>query len=520
MRKSLHTILFTLFGFVLMGQTEKVRFEVGPEVSVKKSYFKEFLQVKDGFVYVFSTSNIVPVKNETYTLRKFNIATLELEDEWSAESFDYGKGDAKYRQSLVNENGFHILFDCYDRKADMKYILHRRMDHIGNFSPVKVLSAIRTKKEDKVKFFIKHSRDSTKTMIYSSIEEGGENKITSLLVFDKDFNELWRRPAMLSGSEDTITNITSTALSNNGEVFLLGYPRARTKYSFEKDKITPKYKIYKLYENDEVKEYDISRFGKYIHNSTIEADLNDKLVFMGFYSNDLSRNVKGNIFLALNPKTLEAEVEQFQEFDKEFLSQFDFEGPDALIGIIEEGMIGKDDPIGFEKFYFNDFIELPGEGFIVLMEQKFNRAHTGYGYSYTELFCGDIIAAKIDTRGALQWMTRIPKLQRGGERRISYGLSVGKDVIYLIFNDHKDDVTRYHNGEEPKGYNGNLASLGAVSRVALSKDGNFKYRQLLRKEDSDFYFLSDAYIVADPSTFITVSLHVFHMNLKKLEFLR
>ena len=449
---------------------------------------------------------------------------MKEQNEWSFKSFDYKDGDAKYRSYLTDDNGFHLFFDCYDRKADMKYILHRKLDRQGSISPVKVLSSLAVDKEDEGHFTIVHSKDSMMTLVHNARTED-DDRIhgLSFALFDNEMNKVWEELALAPYPDDQVFTVTEAVVSNSGEAFLLGYLKPKTEASDlseeeeKRNRITTKYKIYRIRGGEKIREYDLSAFDEAFFNPTIEADINGNLILMGLYEDTISKSVSGCVYVSLDQKSLQSKVERVYEFDDTFLSSFVSDK-----NIIEKLFFKK--PEGFDEYYFQDFVVWPDSSVTILMEQNYDRLKGsenpfGAGYYYREYYSNDIIAFHIDPEENMQWVTIIPKKQKGNIGAMSYLLIKKKGEIELIFNNNEDDVELYYKGEEPRGLNGHMSkNTFAVSRVSLRKDGTFDYEKLLSTENHDGFSLPvKKCIFLSPKTIFTLYVKTFKMKMAKLE---
>ncbi len=217
----------------------------------------------------------------------------------------------------------------------------------------------------------------------------------------------------------------------------------------------------------------------------------DSVLFSGFYSPDYRGSITGTFSMAYDRVKNEIIQEYKKDFTKQFLDLFGNKG-----GV--SSMFGDNESDNLRNFRMDDFI-VKEDGSSVLVAEKFHvqkntiSSQDIYGYptsttNYTFNY-KDIMVVYFLPNGKVKWYARIPKQQisyNDGGPFSSYVLNVEDDALYVLFNDHKNNIERLENGKNVKNV-GNLKNSNTIL-VSINNEGVMKRKTLFSAKEQGFVF--------------------------------
>lgn len=316
------------------------------------------------------------------------------------------------------------------------------------------------------------SRDSSKILIhYNSPYKKGQNEKFGFHIFDNTMNELWAKKVTLPYKEE-LFEIKDYKIDNQGNIHILGRIFKDKRREKRKGKPNYKYQILSYYNNgNTVKEYPIKIEGKFLTDMQIAIDDKQNLICAGFYSSENTYTIKGSYFLEVDRETKEIKTKNFNEFEIDFITQNMSKRKTKKTK--KKASEGKN--VELYKYNLDNIIIKDTGGAVLIGEQYFintstsmsdGKMYTNYHYHYN-----DIMVINISSEGKIEWAEKIPKKQvsiNDGGFFSSYALSVIKDKLYFVFNDHPKN--RSYTGQE-KLYTYNKPSKSEVVLVTLNHKG-------------------------------------------------
>lgn len=261
------------------------------------------------------------------------------------------------------------------------------------------------------------------------------------------------------------------------------------------------YKILSYREQGTVKkEYSLSLKENFITDLGFGITDDDHIVCGGFYSEKGTFSIKGTYFMLIDASTQEVIKQGTKAFEPDFLELFMSEG---------KAEKGKE----LYEYDLDNLIPRSDGGALLLAEQYFIETHT-----YTSTVNGvtttrtvnyynynSIIAINVNPDMSIQWATKIPKLQvtTDGGYYSSYEYAVTGDKIYLVFNDHPDNVL-VTDPKKIKNFNGK-SSVATV--VTLTADGKWKKSLLFSNKEEG--------VILRPKVCEQISEHQFFLYAEK-----
>jgi hypothetical protein len=287
------------------------------------------------------------------------------------------------------------------------------------------------------------SPDSNKILIYyNTPDEKGSPEKFGLNVYDAGMNSLWTKEITLPYN-DELFGVQDFILDNDGNVAIVG-----KKYS-EKgarelikgvSNVTYMLLTYSDKGSNENKA-ELKLKNLFINKIKVQYD-QDRNVFVsaGFYSKEAgSNNIAGLFFAEYDEKGNIVTLDN-KDFSPELLTlRMRERKQEKTKKKIDEG-----EDVEMSSYVFDYFKPIPGGGMLVTAEQFYiTTTVDAKGNTHTVYHYNDILAAKISEKGEIAWMAIVPKTQSGGGPfpYFSYAPAIVNDKVYLIFNDHEENLS-------------------------------------------------------------------------------
>lgn len=328
------------------------------------------------------------------------------------------------------------------------------------------------------------SRDDSKFMIYYQLpHKKGLDKKVGFHIFDNQLNQIWEKEVTYHYDEQLFL-LTDIKLSNEGNVYLVGR-EYKEKQKGRKQKANYNYRILNyLNGGGNLKEYTIQVKEKFLINMQVAIDNNQDIICSGFYSETGRPDDAGTYFLKVDEKSKEIKLKKFKKFEPGFAYQRKSKRKEKQAA----------DEINSEFYWydFHDIILKDDGGAVLIGEQSFVREKTYYEgakisttiyYNYN-----NIIAVNIAPDGDILWVEKIPKRQKSSDDWglfASYALSAINDKLFLVFNDHKDNL-KYNGKGLRENYTGRGIKNTTVILVELDSSGKQSRTPLFSVKDVPF----------------------------------
>ncbi len=372
-------------------------------------------------------------------------------------NMDYKGKRRAYEGFYLLKNNLVLLSSYKNNKKDKEFIFAESIN-LKTLKPkgdlkivMEMESEYRFRQGD---FNIRFSRDSSKMLVFGNISnKGRENESFQIKVMDNSLKELWENVIELPYDENTF-GVNNFNVNNNGDVLVLGkiYPRGVRKTRNDRSNYFYTLLSYKKGENN-AKEYKLDLGDKFITDLTVESNNRDKIICAGFYSDRAGFRQRGTYYIQIDANSGEIISQNLKEFDFEFLTE--------LMTEKQKRKAAKNEAKGKENrqaelysYDLDDLILRSDGGALLLAEQYYvttstttQRSPTGFWETRTNFHYhyNGIIAVNINPKGTIDWASHIPKYQRStndGGFYSSYSHHIGKDAIYVIFNDNVKNLER------------------------------------------------------------------------------
>lgn len=244
------------------------------------------------------------------------------------------------------------------------------------------------------------------------------------------------------------------------------------KYEFELSKIT----------NEDILTNTIDVEEHYMKSlKTIAQE--DKIISIGFYSNEKDNKYKGICYFEFNPNNLELKSKKINDFTNQFMiDKYGDSKPRELKNLVFKNIL----------FLDNNEIIFNAEESYMVSYNNYNSAGPGVGYGgggQTAYFFNDIVSIKLDEYGNIKWARNINKFQSESLENISFishtSCFLNNDVIYFI-NGNERVKNLDNNRVEFRDTRKNKLNLFLIT---INNNGDFEYKKILDEEENEVPFM-------------------------------
>lgn len=444
-------LLFTLFSFgqtttkdvdITLGEEEKTsrRMTLSNIVAYDET---GIYAIKTKLLSILSPSSKIMLEHYDKEMNQSKSVEIELEDENGERDYEF----------IIYLNNEMFLFSSYnDKKADTKTLFVQGIDKKTLQPKPEVIQIAETDYDYSWtsrfragNFGRKVSDDSSKVLIYYTLPyEKDESQKFALHVFDQDLNSLWQKNVDLLYGEDLLY-VKENEVDNNGNVHLLGQLFKQTRKNKRRGKPNYDYQILSYSNNGEdLKEYPIKIEDKFITDMQIAINHDQDIICGGFYSSQGTTSIDGSYFLKINGETKEIMSKEFQQFSLDFITQNMSDKEKRRT----KKKVSKGRDVELYQYDLDRIILRADGGALLIGEQFFVRTSTttsfnGNGSMTTSTknhyYFNDIIVINMSPSGKIEWTEKVAKRQvttNDGGFYSSYALTVVKDKLYFVFNDH------------------------------------------------------------------------------------
>ena len=340
-------------------------------------------------------------------------------------------------------------------------------------------------------FDFEKSIDGSKVLIYYQLPHNKrESEQFGFHVFDSKLKLLWEKEITLPYQEE-LFDIEDYEVDNLGNVHVLGLAYKEKRKEKRKGEPNYQYQILSYFEQgNELKEYAIDIPGKFLTDMQITINDDRDIICGGFYSNEGTFSIKGSYFLKVNGANKAITATAFKEFGIDFITQNMRRREENKAKRKAE----KGKNVELYEYDLDEIILKENGGAVLIGEQYFvekvitsftdaagNRnTTTTYEYHYN-----DIIVINMSAEGNIEWVKKIPKRQHTANDQgfySSYALSVVKDKLYFVFNDHPKNL--YYTGSG-KLFNFNKGPESLVVLATLDSQGKLTREGLFFAKQAD-----------------------------------
>ena len=461
--------------------------------------------VKESHMTLKSYFVIGATMRESATLIKLD---KNMNQEYSQDFNKELKGK-DYERFFFLKDKLFVLASIYEKKEKKLTLFAAPVDKkngelSGEFTEVN--NWVKESKADDINFNITYNSDSTKMVIVSSIE-GREKNNYEVREYDDKLKQIGKTIAISNEFDPKTFQLADVLYTENGNVVMVGrqyeYQEGKKKKSKYLDFSNYNIRVYSP-DGSLVKEVNTQINGKWLVTTKVIQLPKRDIVIAAFYSNSKrGSEINGILVQRINPKTGEVIGTSSKEINTSLITKLEDDDDtddgddDSRKERRERKKLEKiqNEEDGFSKYMiFRNFLYTPDSGVVILAEKyhHYEYAETttsggggfGGGMSsrttwYQVYECGDLMMAKVDRAGEINWFHILPKQQReviqsgsssgyGGGLSFSagnnffdanaynmpfyagFGVLTGSKSATIIFNDSKRNLNTLELGQRVK----------------------------------------------------------------------
>ncbi|MEM0576326.1 hypothetical protein [Flavobacterium polysaccharolyticum] len=384
----------------------------------------------------------------------------------------------RFGRDEVKELGGLSLKSSYYENANMKSLVNGSFDSsneadLFSFSFSFNESEKKGSAEGNSKMALVLNKEKNTFSIVINFDKKGNSDALKIFLFDDHLNKIIDRNYE-KNTKDRKHFLQNIELSKDGNsIYLLSksYPtelkEKEIKYEFEVIKFT----------KDNVYSHSFDTQEHFIGSlKSIVKD--DKLFYIGFYSDMYDKRYKGVSYFELNPIDLTVTKSKFNAFSEQFILD--------KYGKLKNKELKF---LNFKNILITDKNELifnAEESYITQTSGSYNQ-YAGYSSRQISHY-DDVVSVKIDKDGNMLWSRNINKRQTGDNVDFftSYTSTLVNDNVYFFINasdkiKNLDDNRIEFRDTRKNKYNLNL--------IKINQNGVFEYQQILDNEENEVPFM-------------------------------
>ncbi|MEN9523149.1 MAG: hypothetical protein RL065_1526 [Bacteroidota bacterium] len=426
-----------------LGSAQNINYSL-PEKNVSKNYdFAVLGKTTEGIIiYKFNKNeNVIQCYDNAMNLKWFKEAQLNNKN-------------SNIQHISVHNNKIYVFFSY--KKGDAVIIAAQK------FSPklepdgrIKIIDSV--SKDiigDADDWYVKHSEDKTKYMVYYVTKESKETtEVQSILITDR-FKIIKRSHSALPEAKD---NLTEELMDNDGNFYFLVAEQEHSDLVYKT--IFTNVRFYKLSVDGLLSENRFLSSSKIRLNSTIVKvdNINKTLLLVGIAKQKGNNNTPGFLVSKWNLKKDSAELQKFDPYSDETIKDMMY-SPES----------------DYNNFEIKDLVVKFDGGFVAITENIYATQQTievpnYYSPSfpsvrtYTYTHKDDVFVQSFDASANSQWHKLIRKKQSSESEDSpysSYGLLKGKSTVQLLFNESINEQSNL--------FLQTITSDGAISRGGIN----------------------------------------------------
>jgi hypothetical protein len=405
-------------------------------------------------------------------LNSLNLKTLDLPKK------------VMYEDILPLSNRLYLFYSKYDKKDAGKIIYTQELDK-NDLKPIgkprllargnsKLKTSFFTPKPFLKRLSFHFSPDSSKLMIVEMVNNHFKRKNELIVnIFDQELKLLWKKSHILHEGKMDVLNYRSL-VDNKGNAHFLLTREKKEKWSVFAVKTFAVNQIISIHGADEeIITKKISLPGYLLHGPGMILTKDNKLFITGFYSEKQVNNSSlGSYVLLLSPSDHTTLFENRLKFGADFISEKLF----TQVGKKRK----KNDKSGSSFYYVKDLF-LKGNGNVTVIGEM--EEHMDFtpvagvdrpGINPEVFFLKDIAVIEFLANGERNWITKVKKRQFSvNDNGIfsSYHASLINDDIYILFNDHADEVRQKDSKQAGAFKNRSTDKYNVLSLVKVKNNG-------------------------------------------------
>lgn len=477
--KNLLCILLLVAGSCL-AQDMPISYDFGETFNDRHKYSNLVTMSDDGdggYLLVRSYYQGLVLKPKGYLIERYD-ADLNLISEYNYKFNGMQFVDGFFKNGILN-----LLFFNYDfEKEQYEYWVHQSSVLNYDFKPKKLLAI----KSDVVKgafgknYYNRDFKKGFSTILLFDKEKNGflisthhrKGKLNkhTLHLFDASLTKRWEYDFSAEVEEKNYA-FEQLAISNDlSEVYVMG------KAYFKKKRFKAEERKYQ-YELIKVSAFDAQTQAFQEPGKLPEALYpilkENKLVCVGFYADRKDNRYNGLSYYELDPSTLEISKEKYHPFTQEFMNdKFGRDQEKVIKNLIFKGVeVTADNEIIFnaEEYFVTSSMQNTGTG----QRMKIERYHHN-----------DIVSAKIDGQGELDWVRNINKLEvtQGDGAYASYSSYAKNGKTYFFICTAAENPQVYNN--ERMVFRQGFGKNRNVFVISLNEAGKLSYEKIIDAKEA------------------------------------
>jgi hypothetical protein len=391
-----------------------------------------------------------------------------------------------------------ILFTSfYDKATEMNTAFAQEIDENGKISKefVEVDQIKVSSKRNNGNFAFALSDDSTRILVYHNppFEKYADEKF-SYKLFDTEMNLIWEKKFSLPFKDKNFT-IGSYEVDNDGNVHMLArivLPNTETGLKKIKQALNPSYSfrvISYYHKQDEIKDFELAlptkgSAKKYVNDITFNVNSKGDVICAGFYGNKAGSGINGAFYMRVDRSTREVVADGYKEFGKDFLGEF----MSARKAKKNKGLYNYD--LKYLITREDGSATLIAEQYYVVVVCSTN-PKTGQRTCSYHYYYNDIIAVNVNSAGAIDWCTKIPKRQHSvndGGYYSSFIFSLKDHNMFFMFNENPRNMKPPKKGSSKSSrvYYMNKPRKSVAVVVSLDAQGSTQKETLFSSKEAKF----------------------------------
>lgn len=493
MIKQVSVLILALLSFAGFSQVNPINEEVSERID---GNLEQFLAEEDGFLYVLTIT-----KRDDWVIEKIDCKTKEVTLEWPIEKFKISGEKPFFVKAMVSQKGFHLVFAGINRGKKLAYLSELTVSWSGDVGALREI-AVAQGVEFKDEIHATISENEKVLCITAFSEEEGKPKF---FIFDNYLRMEWE--GVYRNGFDAPFNITSVEVSNEAEVWMVGY-RHKGKNRWYEVKPSADYAIVKMNGEDQVRNIDLKEKGKVFHSLKVRPDLKpEAVVVTGFFADNLEAAPDGVYFAVVDEANLERKLENIMYLSEVSNGEFDQEFD------LFRSYLGSHSKKGLTSFKCKDFAVLEGGNMCVVAERDYISKQ--YNGSLTHNV-DEIIVLNFDDKGRVLWVNLLPKKQELINNNASYFFYKEADNIRLFYSNDVRNAESISDGRGAEYTTAGGKNYGLLA-VQINSDGKMKVQGFPNK-GKDYYYPKTPYSFDRSNSIIIMHKRLGRDDLKLVEY--
>ncbi|MBN1182802.1 MAG: hypothetical protein JXB49_10980 [Bacteroidales bacterium] len=319
-----------------------------------------------------------------------------------------------------------------------------------------------------------------------------DGTVICINVFDKEFNLQWKHFQGLEYDKN-LFRLEDYDIDRNETIRVMASIYEDKNIKVRQGKPNYTYHFFEFSnQGEKYSEYKVSLGDKLITDMRFTYRSNEDIICAGFYSDEYSllktNTIAGAFYITLDPNSPQIKLENYLEFDRDFLSNFMSadkaeKGKEIKNIILYNLHLMEDGSVillaeEYSQFEINTSITFTStSSHSTQWGTYYTTTVTTYTSSWTNFYYDNIIAIKGNPDGIIEWAKIIPKKQHtaaDGGIYSSFATAYVRDKIYLIYNDNPrnltatvDDVYAFRKNNDAVVVCAEIGGDGNISKNAL-----------------------------------------------------